>query len=172
MSICHNHSAPSPPQTHMLPRSDWRGRARSQRSRRCRRLWSGSLFEQAPCLHPPHRHHDSAIVSILRGKKCIAWEKISLLLSCTRNLGRLCAGLWYNLRSLKSMNGNPSRQAITEGHAWRLRCMTRFALALPHQALAEFCRRWKIRELALFGSALREDFRPESDIDLLVTFDD
>jgi uncharacterized protein len=36
--------------------------------------------------------------------------------------------------------------------------------------IAEFCRRWKIQELALFGSALRDDFRPDSDIDLLVTF--
>ena len=44
-------------------------------------------------------------------------------------------------------------------------------IALPQEALAEFCQRWKIRELALFGSALRADFRPESDIDLLVTFD-
>jgi hypothetical protein len=32
------------------------------------------------------------------------------------------------------------------------------------------CRKWKIAELSLFGSVLREDFRPDSDIDLLVTF--
>ena len=38
------------------------------------------------------------------------------------------------------------------------------------EALAEFCRRWKVAELALFGSALREDFGPESDVDVLVTF--
>ena len=38
------------------------------------------------------------------------------------------------------------------------------------EAIEEFCRRWKITELALFGSALREDFRPDSDIDMLVTF--
>lgn len=36
--------------------------------------------------------------------------------------------------------------------------------------LSDFCRRWKITELAVFGSALRTDFRPDSDIDLLVTF--
>lgn len=34
----------------------------------------------------------------------------------------------------------------------------------------EFCRKWQIRELALFGSVLREDFSPDSDIDVLVTF--
>jgi hypothetical protein len=41
---------------------------------------------------------------------------------------------------------------------------------LPSRRLAAFCRRWEIREIALFGSALRRDFRPDSDIDLLVTF--
>lgn len=36
--------------------------------------------------------------------------------------------------------------------------------------IAEFCRRWKITELALFGSVLRDEFRPDSDVDMLVTF--
>ena len=36
--------------------------------------------------------------------------------------------------------------------------------------LADFCRKWKITELSLFGSVLREDFRPDSDVDVLVTF--
>jgi predicted nucleotidyltransferase len=40
----------------------------------------------------------------------------------------------------------------------------------PMDAIREFCQRWQISELALFGSALRDDFRPDSDIDLLVTF--
>ena len=33
-----------------------------------------------------------------------------------------------------------------------------------------FCKKWGIRELALFGSALRDDFRPDSDVDFLVSF--
>ena len=37
--------------------------------------------------------------------------------------------------------------------------------------IAAFCRRWQVVELALFGSALRDDFGPDSDIDLLVSFD-
>lgn len=41
---------------------------------------------------------------------------------------------------------------------------------VPKEKIADFCRRWKISELALFGSVLRADFRPESDIDVLVTF--
>ena len=38
------------------------------------------------------------------------------------------------------------------------------------ELVQEFCRRWRITELALFGSVLRDDFGPESDIDLLVRF--
>ena len=50
--------------------------------------------------------------------------------------------------------------------------MTRLSLPLPTDAILQFCRRWKISELALFGSVLRSDFRPDSDVDLLVTFTD
>ena len=39
------------------------------------------------------------------------------------------------------------------------------------RAVAELCRRWRIRRLALFGSAVRGDFGPESDIDVLVEFE-
>jgi hypothetical protein len=42
---------------------------------------------------------------------------------------------------------------------------------ISRQAIAEFCRRWKIRELSLFGSILRDDFRPDSDVDVLVAFE-
>lgn len=45
-----------------------------------------------------------------------------------------------------------------------------FKFQLPQQALIEFCQRWKIKELYFFGSVLREDFRPDSDIDVMVTF--
>jgi len=43
-------------------------------------------------------------------------------------------------------------------------------IPVPDERVEEFCRRWKIAELRLFGSALREDFRPDSDLDLLVSF--
>ena len=43
-------------------------------------------------------------------------------------------------------------------------------LEISRDKIAEFCRRWKITEFALFGSVLRDDFRPDSDIDVLVTF--
>ncbi|MBC7293692.1 MAG: nucleotidyltransferase domain-containing protein [Thermoleophilia bacterium] len=44
-------------------------------------------------------------------------------------------------------------------------------IELSREAIAAFCRRWRIVEFAIFGSALREDFRPESDVDVLVTFE-
>ena len=42
---------------------------------------------------------------------------------------------------------------------------------VSRQRIAEFCRRHHIRRLSLFGSVLRDDFRPDSDIDVLVTFE-
>ena len=41
---------------------------------------------------------------------------------------------------------------------------------LPTEKIVEFCQQWQITEFALFGSVLRDDFRPGSDIDVLVTF--
>ena len=43
--------------------------------------------------------------------------------------------------------------------------------AIPRETLADFCRRNHIRKLSLFGSVLRDDFRPDSDIDVLVEFE-
>jgi predicted nucleotidyltransferase len=48
--------------------------------------------------------------------------------------------------------------------------MTLKNINLPLTDIQNICERWHIKELALFGSALRSDFHPESDIDLLVTF--
>jgi len=42
---------------------------------------------------------------------------------------------------------------------------------MPEEKIAEFCRRHHIRRLALFGSALRKDFTPNSDVDVLVEFE-
>lgn len=43
-------------------------------------------------------------------------------------------------------------------------------IPLPRDALVALCRRWKIVRLALFGSVLRDDFGPDSDVDVLVEF--
>ncbi len=47
---------------------------------------------------------------------------------------------------------------------------SRLRLPIPKAQIEAFCRKWRITELALFGSILRDDFTPESDVDLLVTF--
>lgn len=44
-------------------------------------------------------------------------------------------------------------------------------LIIPKDKIADFCRQHHIRRLAVFGSALRDDFGPDSDIDVLVEFD-
>lgn len=48
---------------------------------------------------------------------------------------------------------------------------SRARIDVPRDRIAEFCRRHHIRRLALFGSVLRDDFRPESDVDVLVEFE-
>lgn len=42
---------------------------------------------------------------------------------------------------------------------------------VPQAAIADFCKRHAVRKLALFGSVLRDDFRPDSDVDVLVEFE-
>jgi predicted nucleotidyltransferase len=49
--------------------------------------------------------------------------------------------------------------------------MTRAKIKIPHANVAGFCRRHHILKLALFGSVLRDDFRSDSDIDVLVEFE-
>lgn len=44
----------------------------------------------------------------------------------------------------------------------------KLGIEVPTERIAAFCRRWKVTEFALFGSVLRDDFGPDSDIDVLV----
>jgi predicted nucleotidyltransferase len=44
-------------------------------------------------------------------------------------------------------------------------------IAIPQDEIAAFCERHHIRKLSLFGSVLRDDFRPDSDVDVLVEFE-
>ena len=48
--------------------------------------------------------------------------------------------------------------------------MVASSLSLPTKKITAFCKRWKVAELALFGSAVREDFSRRSDVDVLVSF--
>lgn len=49
--------------------------------------------------------------------------------------------------------------------------MGKARIDIPRDRIIEFCRRNRIRRLALFGSVLRDDFRPDSDVDVLVEFE-
>lgn len=48
---------------------------------------------------------------------------------------------------------------------------TRIQISIPKKELKEFCRRYQVRRLALFGSVLRQDFHKDSDVDVLVSFE-
>jgi len=48
----------------------------------------------------------------------------------------------------------------------------RYRLAVSDEDIARFCQRWHIAQISVFGSALRSDFRPDSDIDVLIEFED
>ena len=48
--------------------------------------------------------------------------------------------------------------------------MSKQKISISRKKIADFCHRWNVVEFSLFGSVLREDFRPDSDIDVLVRF--
>lgn len=48
---------------------------------------------------------------------------------------------------------------------------TRLKVSIPAERIDDFCRRYHIREMSLFGSILRDDFRPDSDVDVLAEFE-
>ena len=50
--------------------------------------------------------------------------------------------------------------------------MSKAKVEIPSEQLAELCQRYHIRRLAIFGSALRDDFGPDSDVDVLVEFEE
>ncbi len=49
--------------------------------------------------------------------------------------------------------------------------MSEASISIPKDRIAEFCKRNQVRRLSLFGSVLREDFGPDSDVDILVEFE-
>jgi len=50
--------------------------------------------------------------------------------------------------------------------------MPHIAIDYDKEKLRDFCQRWKVTEFSLFGSVVRDDFRPDSDVDVLVTFEE
>lgn len=45
-------------------------------------------------------------------------------------------------------------------------------IEIPRDKVTDFCRRWQVNEFTFFGSVLRDDFKPESDLDVLVNFEE
>jgi predicted nucleotidyltransferase len=50
--------------------------------------------------------------------------------------------------------------------------MPHIAIDYDKEKLRDFCRKWKVTEFSLFGSVVRDDFGPDSDVDVLVTFEE
>lgn len=50
--------------------------------------------------------------------------------------------------------------------------MKQSKIDIPMDKIEDFCRRWRIKEFSLFGSVLRDDFRSDSDVDVLVSFEE
>jgi predicted nucleotidyltransferase len=48
--------------------------------------------------------------------------------------------------------------------------MGQLKIPVPEERIRDFCQKWKVVELSVFGSALRDDFHPDSDVDVLVSF--
>lgn len=48
--------------------------------------------------------------------------------------------------------------------------MTQPRIPIPREKVIEFCQKWNIKVFSLFGSVLRDDFRPDSDVDVLISF--
>ena len=73
-----------------------------------------------------------------------------------------------NLMLLGDCFGEKASLAMTSlGYNYN---MNKLKIKIPQTKIAEFCKRWNISEFAIFGSALRGDFRPDSDVDVLVSF--
>lgn len=75
------------------------------------------------------------------------------------------------LRDLRTQRrGNTTTRGMLSANRGIMPAMERHGVQIPQQQISEFCRRNAIQRLSLFGSFLREDFRPDSDIDVLVEF--
>ncbi len=70
--------------------------------------------------------------------------------------------VWLNIKSLLKVKSKQKSRLIIK--------MLVKNIEIPIDQITKFCQRWKVKELALFGSVLREDFRPDSDLDILISF--
>jgi hypothetical protein len=71
----------------------------------------------------------------------------------------------------EAASANACRHGVAKSGATGISMGISMGISIPRQRIAEFCRRHHVRRLSLFGSVLRDDFRPDSDIDVLVEFE-
>ena len=50
--------------------------------------------------------------------------------------------------------------------------MSKVHIEIPMEKIETFCRKWQVKEFSLFGSVLRDDFRPDSDVDVLLVLEE
>jgi len=77
---------------------------------------------------------------------------------------------YFSYKVALKVMGIPAKFAIIPVQA-RINGMARLKIKVPRKKVADFCRKNHIRRMAFFGSVLRDDFRPDSDIDVLVEFE-
>jgi predicted nucleotidyltransferase len=78
--------------------------------------------------------------------------------------------VWFGARRCFDKR-NAGKIADDDGSRQEIVMSGKIQIEIPKERIAEFCQRHHIRRLSLFGSVLREDFRPESDVDVLVEFE-
>lgn len=79
--------------------------------------------------------------------------------------------VWINKPVSLDFCENPSESAHSIAQRNMFNAAQRLQELIPEDRVVDFARRWKISELALFGSVLRDDFSADSDVDVLVSFD-
>jgi len=79
-------------------------------------------------------------------------------------------GWTHGLASALTWMNPPTKSSSSHAIIFIGDLMQKKKIRIPRKKIAEFSHRWKVVEFSLFGSVLRDDFRPDSDVDVLVTF--
>jgi uncharacterized protein len=109
-------------------------------------------------------------MTVLADQKSLFLAKTGSSGPAVRRLG-LDLGLCFPGRASTVMHPSLSGSLPNGINALKISVMTSPNLNIPRDRIAEFCRKNHIRRLSLFGSVLRDDFRPDSDVDVLVEFE-
>ena len=118
--------------------------------------------------HPDERYYVRQLTSLVKGdstnvsRELARLEKAGILISTAEGKQKYYQAN-RNSPVFAELKGLCTKSSTKDGTGSRFQ--------VPKKAMAEFCRRHHIRKLSLFGSVLRHDFHPDSDIDVLVEFE-